>query len=162
MSKVVFIPKANKDHRAAKGWRPINLTNRIGKLAERSLPMRCRRREVIEHVTWGFNNALDQEVICSVAGTCKKGWCRWLAHLFRRRQFEVEWDGRIRVRGSCNVNVGVPQGSPLSLVVFLIWMALILKKTEERVKKGTSLDVEIPSFINDMCIYRYCRLGGRW
>ena len=34
-SKVVFIPKPNKDHKAAKGWRPINLINCIGKLAEK-------------------------------------------------------------------------------------------------------------------------------
>ena len=34
-SKVIFIPKANKDHRAAKGWRPIKLINRTGKLAEK-------------------------------------------------------------------------------------------------------------------------------
>ena len=29
------IPKPNKDHKAAKGWRPINLINCIGKLAEK-------------------------------------------------------------------------------------------------------------------------------
>ena len=32
LSKVVFIPKPNKVH---KGWRPINLINCIGKLAEK-------------------------------------------------------------------------------------------------------------------------------
>ena len=35
LSKVVFIPKPNKDHKAAKGWRPINLINWVGKLAEK-------------------------------------------------------------------------------------------------------------------------------
>ena len=34
-SKLVFTPKPNQDHRAAKGWRPINLINCIGKLAEK-------------------------------------------------------------------------------------------------------------------------------
>ena len=34
-SKVVFIPKLNKDHKAAKGWRPINLINYVGKLIEK-------------------------------------------------------------------------------------------------------------------------------
>ena len=34
-SKVVFIPKPNEDHKAAKGWRPINHINYIGKLAEK-------------------------------------------------------------------------------------------------------------------------------
>ena len=32
---MVFIPKPNKDHKLAKGWRPINLINCIGKLAEK-------------------------------------------------------------------------------------------------------------------------------
>ena len=32
---MVFIPKLNKDHKVAKGWRPINLINCIGKLAEK-------------------------------------------------------------------------------------------------------------------------------
>lgn len=35
LSKVVFIPKPNKDHKVAKGWRPIKLINCIGKLAEK-------------------------------------------------------------------------------------------------------------------------------
>ena len=34
-SKVIFIPKPNKDHQAAKGWRPINLINCVGKLVEK-------------------------------------------------------------------------------------------------------------------------------
>ena len=34
-SKVVFIPKPNKGHKATKGWRPIILINCIGKLAEK-------------------------------------------------------------------------------------------------------------------------------
>ena len=45
----------------------------------------------------------------------------------------------------------VPQESPLSPVVFLIWMAPILVKIEERVKEATELDMEIPSFVDDMC-----------
>ena len=35
--KVVVILKLNKDHRAAKGWRPINLINCIRKLVEKEV-----------------------------------------------------------------------------------------------------------------------------
>ena len=35
MHPSIFIPKPNKDHKAAKGWRSINLINCIGKLAEK-------------------------------------------------------------------------------------------------------------------------------
>ena len=56
-----------------------------------------------------------------------------------------------KVRGHGSANVGVPLGSPLSPVVFLIWLAPILTKLEERVREGTGLDVEMPSFVDDMC-----------
>ena len=66
------------------------------------------------------------------------------------------------MHGRGSANVGVPQGSPLSLVVFLIWMAPILEKMEERVRQEAGVgagvagadimvDVELPSFIDDMC-----------
>ena len=113
---------------------------------------------VMEDVKGGFNNVLGQEVLDVVARSKKRGWGRWLRDFFRPWQFEVEWDGKVRGQGSANVgvlqgsaNVGVLQGSPLSPVVFLIWMALILRRMEERVKAGTGLDVELPSFVDDMC-----------
>jgi len=45
------------------------------------------------------------------------------------REFELEWDGK--VRGKEKTNIGAPQESPLSLVIFLIWMAPIITKMEE-------------------------------
>ena len=33
--KVVMIPKPGKDHREVRAWRPINLINCVGKLAEK-------------------------------------------------------------------------------------------------------------------------------
>ena len=47
------------------------------------------------------------------------------------RSFGVSWDGKDR--GVQKTNVGVPQGSPLSPVVFLIWMAPILEEMERRI-----------------------------
>ena len=75
----------------------------------------------------GFNSVLGQEVLDSVAKSCKKRWCRWLVNIFRPRKFEVEWDGKVRGRGS-----------PLSPVVFLIWMAPILEKMQEAIRKQVS------------------------
>ena len=80
---------------------------------------------LMEGVKGGFNNVLGQEVLDAVAKSCKKGWCKWLSHFFQPRIFEVEWDRKVRGRGSANV--GVPQGSPLSPVIFLIWMAPIIE-----------------------------------
>ena len=133
-TKVIFIPKPNKDHKAAKGWRPINC---IGKLAEKVVAdelqeaglfhkcqyvgikgrsaleaMTCALTRaqralarggqvlwVMEDVKGGFNNVLGQEVLDTVAESCKKGWCKWLKAFFRPQQFGVEWDGKVRGKG---------------------------------------------------------------
>ena len=59
------------------------------------------------------------------------------------------------MRGRGPANVGVPQGSPLSPVVFLICMAPILEKIEKRMREEVgrsqgAVDVEVPSFVDDM------------
>lgn len=57
---------------------------------------------------------------------------------------------------------GMPQGSPLSPIVFLIWMAPILERIEQELRDragvgagvGTAnavVDLELPSFVDDMC-----------
>jgi len=46
----------------------------------------------------------------------------------RPRVFDIEWDGKTRGKGK--PNIGAPQRSPLLLVIFLIWMATILKEME--------------------------------
>ena len=47
-------------------------------------------------------------------------------------------------------NIGVPQGSPLSPVVFLIWMAPILEEMEWRVRQVTGTDIKLPSYMDDI------------
>ena len=44
----------------------------------------------MEDVKGGVNNVIGQEVLNPVAGSSKRGWCRWLKDFFRPRQFEVE------------------------------------------------------------------------
>ena len=60
------------------------------------------------------------------------------------RTFKVSWDAKVRGVGSSWMSV--PQGSPLSLVLFLVWMALILKELERRmVEEVPRVGVEISS-----------------
>ena len=51
----------------------------------------------------GFNNVLCQKVLDMVTESCKQGWYRWVKQFFRLRQFDVEWDVKVRRHGSANV-----------------------------------------------------------
>jgi len=61
----------------------------------------------------------------------------------------VEWDRIVRGRGK--TNVGAPQGSPLSRVIFLIWMAPIIEKMDQETRRvWPTLEMELPSYVNDL------------
>ena len=75
-----------------------------------------------------------------------KRWIEYFKDFFQAQEFTMEWDGKMRGKGK--TNVGAPQGSPLSPVVSLIFMAPILQVMEIRVKEATNLDVELPSYVD--------------
>ena len=80
-------------------------------------------------------------------------WRRWLERLVSPREFEVAWDSRVRGRGS--VTKEVLQGSPLSPVLFLVYMAPILEVMERRVKEEVGRGkMCFPSYGDD----RHCGL----
>ena len=55
------------------------------------------------------------------------------------------------MRGVGRLTVGVPLGSPLSLVLFLAWMAPILTEMERRIMEEVpGVAVELPSYVNDL------------
>ena len=49
-------------------------------------------------------------------------------------------------------NVGVPPESPLSLVIFFIVMAHILKEIEATLKQELQTDIEILSYVDDIVL----------
>ena len=64
-------------------------------------------------------------------------------------EFEVAWDGSVRDRGAAAK--GVPQASPLSPILFLVFMAPILEKMERRVKEEVGrVEVQFPSYVDDL------------
>ena len=90
-----------------------------------------------------------------VEGT--RGLCRWVREFVSPRSFEVLWDGS--VRGMGRSTVGVPQGSHLSPVLFLIWLAPILVEMERRIREVVpGVGVEFPSYIDDL----HCGLYDEW
>ena len=64
------------------------------------------------------------------------------------REFLVSYDGKDRGQGK--TNMGVPQGSPLSLVVFFIWMAPIPEEMERRLREEVGVEIELPSYVDDI------------
>ena len=107
-------------------------------------------------VRGGFGNSRLEVVEHRIQQTNTEIWQRWggyIKNFFRPRSFEVEWDGK--VRDSSRTNIGVPEGSPLSPLIFLIYMATILDEIEQRLTqetawRGKTLDVECPSFVDDI------------
>src|SRR4029077_3195003 len=100
-------------------------------------------------VKGGFQNVVGKQVK-EYMGRTKEGhrWVEWMDKFLRAREFMITWDGKDRGMG--RTNVGVPQGSPLSPVVFLIWMAPILEEMERRVREVTGVDIKLPSYVDDI------------
>ena len=77
----------------------------------------------------GFQNMTEKEVSERMRLTEEgRQWRKWMTSFMGKRSFVVSWDGK--GRRVWKTNVGVPQGSPLSLVVFLVWIAPILEYME--------------------------------
>jgi len=101
-------------------------------------------------VKGGFQNVREEDVIKELENSKEgKKWILWIKEFFRAREFELEWDGKVRGKG--RTNIGALQGSPLSLVIFLIWMAPIITKMEEALKRYWPMfNLEIPSYVDDL------------
>ena len=85
-------------------------------------------------VKGGFQNVRSAEVLARMERcTPLRCWLPWLERFMSPREFEMAWDGGVRGRGVAAK--GVPQGSPLSSVLFLVFMAPILEEMERRVKE---------------------------
>ena len=109
----------------------------------------------------GFQNVQSAEVLPRMDGCCPlRCWLPWLERFMSAREFEVVWDGSIRGRGAAAK--GVPQGSPLSPVLFLLFVALILEEMERRVKEEVGrVEAQFPSYVDDLHCGLYDRRGAR-
>ena len=101
-------------------------------------------------VKGGFENVRSAEVLDRIGGCGPlRCWLPWLERFMSPREFEVAWDGSARGRGAATK--GVPQGSPLSPVLFLVFMAPILEEMKRRVKEEVGrVDVRFPSYMDDL------------
>ena len=108
-------------------------------------------------VEGGFQNVQSAEVLNRIGGCGPlRCWLSWLERFMSPREFKVAWEGS--VRGRAAAAKGVPQGSPLFPVLFLVSMAPVLEEMERRVKEEVGrVDVQFPSYVDDL----HCRLYDR-
>ena len=101
-------------------------------------------------VKGGFQYMVGGDILGRLASVpSTRGLCRWLEQFVSPRGFEVYWDRKMR--GVGRSTVGVPQGSPLSPVLFLVSMAPILEEMERRiVEEVPGVVVEFPSYVDDL------------
>ena len=112
-------------------------------------------------VKGGFGNVTKKEVIERMGLTGEgRRWRKWMTNFMWERAFVVSWDGKNK--GGGKTNVGVPQGSTLSPVVFLIWIATILEEMERLIRWEVGVDIELPLYVDDihLGIYDYGRRGA--
>ena len=112
-------------------------------------------------VKGGFQNVRKKELIERMGRTWEgRRWRKWMTSFMGERSFSVSWDGKDR--GVRKTNVGVPQGSSLSPVVSLTWMASILEEIGRRIRWEVGVDIELPSYVDDihLGIYDHGRRGA--
>jgi len=103
-------------------------------------------------VKGGFHNVREEDVIKELEKSEEgRKWIPWYREFFRAREFEMEWDRRVRERG--RMNVRAPQESPVSPVLFLIWIAPIITKMETALEVKFAVkraEIEMLSYIDDL------------
>ena len=77
-------------------------------------------------------------------------WVPCLGEFCRGREVIMSWDGADR--GVVRVNKGVPQGSPLSPIVFLCYIAGMVRGIEESIQKDLDTRVEVISYVDDLAV----------
>lgn len=108
-------------------------------------------------VKGGFQNVRSPDMLVRMAeGAPLQCWNMGLERFMSRREFEVAWYGKVRGRGA--VAKGVAQRSPLSPVLFLVYMALILEEMERHVEEEVgSMTIRFPSSVYDLHCWLYDR-----
>ena len=113
-------------------------------------------------INGGFQNVILMQVLERTDNTkIGRKWKRWTSEFMKVKSFKVSWDAVDRGEGK--TNLGVLQGSPLSAVIFLIWMAPIHKEMKKRIKWELGVDIDLPSYVDDipLGIYDWKNRGTR-
>ncbi len=125
---------------------------RVVKNAQRTLARGGGAGAVMEDVK-GTSNIVKRGRLIEQLKTTEGGTKRvqWVEISMHERTFSVEWDGV--ARGAGRAGEGVLQGSPLSPILFLIYLAPKIYRMEERIRRVMSgLEININSYVDDIAL----------
>ena len=96
-----------------------------------------------------FNYTRKANVIDRLATQKAEGLVRYIHWFYQPRMADITWDGETRA-SAITIKSGVPQGSPLSPVLFLVGVAKAFDNADMRIQKEiTSHRVNIYSYVDD-------------
>ena len=77
-------------------------------------------------------------------------WAPWLGEFCKAREVIMSWDGMDR--GVIRVERGVPQGSPLLPVVFLLYVARMVREIEGSLQRDLGTRINVVSYVDDIAV----------
>src|SRR2546427_854203 len=85
-----------------------------------------------------------------------KSLCFWIRSFFQNRKIQLRFDGNIQEM--TNVNIGIPQGSLISPILFLIYIRFLLSKRSNTSERILSYVDDVGLAISSKSIEENCQL----
>ena len=85
-----------------------------------------------------------------------KSLCFWIRSFFQNRKVQLRFDGNIQEM--TDVNIGIPQGSPVSPILFLIYCRFILSERSNTSERILSYVDDIGLVVSSRSIEENCQL----
>lgn len=123
--------------------------------AEQAVRSKGRAHLLCFDVKSAFNIVRKDAVIRQLQGTPAEQWIPHVERFLTSRDFQMWWDNRARGQGS--MTHGAPQGSPLSPILFLIFLKPLLEAIENFATQVTQTthkraQVYVTSYVDDINI----------
>ena len=103
-----------------------------------------------------FNYTRKANILDRLAPKKAEGLVRYIHWFYQPRTADITWDGETRA-SAITIKSGVPQGSPLSPVLFVVGVAKALENADLRIQREiTSHKVKIYSYVDDFNCTSVC------
>ena len=85
-----------------------------------------------------------------------KSLCFWIRSFFQNRKIQLRFDGNIQEM--TDVNIGIPQGSPMSPILFLIYIRFLLFERSNTSERILSYVDDVGLVVSSKSIEENCQL----